>query len=139
MRIRANIVRQARRGAAATELAIVLPFLAVAFGVAVGFCRAYFVTQTLQASAHAGVLYASGATYGSPGTSAEDAAKQAAILEAVSLNPALQAENVDVRFTSTSATVTISYEVPLLTSILGGARSVPVSRSATLNLAPTGP
>jgi Flp pilus assembly protein TadG len=130
---------RARAGAAAAELAILLPFLALAFAVALDFCRAYHATQTIQSSAHAGALYASGTVYAAPGTSAEDAAKQAAVAEAASLQPALVSDQITVTFTATTVTVNVAYDVPLLTSILAGAQSVSLARSVTLNLAPQGP
>ena len=128
-----------RAGAAATELAILLPFLALAFAVALDFCRAYQATETIQTAAYAGSMYASGTTYAASGTSPEDAARQAVLNEAVSLQPALTADQITVTMTSNTATVTISYDIPLLTPVLAGSAAVSVTRSVTMNLAPTGP
>jgi Flp pilus assembly protein TadG len=128
-----------RRGAAATELAILLPFLALAFAVALDFCRAYQATQTIQTAAYAGAMYASGNTYAPMGTSLTDAAQQAALTEAVSLQPPLTSDQITVTITANTATVSISYNVPLLTQLLMGSTAVPVTRSVTMNLAPTGP
>jgi Flp pilus assembly protein TadG len=128
-----------RTGAAATELAILLPFLALVFAVTLDFCRAYQATQTIQTAAYAGSLYASGTAYAPSATSPEDAARQAALAEAVSLQPPLTADQITVTITSTTAAVSISYDIPLLTPVLAGSTSVSVTRSVTMNLAPTGP
>lgn len=125
-----------RHGAAAAELAILLPFLSVAFAVTLDFCRAYHASQTIQASAHAGALYASGAVYRAAEDTAEEAAKKAAVAEAASLQPAVVSAKVSVSFTATTAVVSVTYDVPLLTTLLNGARSVTVTRSVTMNLAP---
>src|SRR5690349_621521 len=51
---------RARRGAAAAELAVCLPFIALLFAVTVDFCRLYYYTQTLHGCAEAGAEYAAG-------------------------------------------------------------------------------
>ncbi len=48
-----------RRAAAAVELAILLPFLAFLFVVAVDFCRVFYFSLTLTNCARNGALYAS--------------------------------------------------------------------------------
>jgi len=121
------------------ELAILLPFLALAFGVALDFCRAYQATLTIQAAAYAGAMYASGTAYLPTGTSLQDGARQAVLTEAVSLQPPLTTAQITVTFTPTTAIVTVSYDIPLLTPVMAGSNSVSVTRSVTMNLAPTGP
>src|SRR5437868_11657545 len=49
-----------RRGTAAAELAICLPFVALLFTVAVDFCRLYNQTQIVQGCAEAAAFYAAG-------------------------------------------------------------------------------
>src|SRR5437899_12006503 len=93
-----------RPGAAATELAILLPFLALMFVVAVDFCRVFFQAQTVQGCARAGALYASGAVPGDPSLSAADAAVQAAVAEGTSLNPPVAAADVTVTTAGTQVT-----------------------------------
>src|SRR5690349_5758726 len=48
-----------RRGAAAVELAVLLPLLVFLFVITVDFARIYYFTLTLQNCARAGALYAS--------------------------------------------------------------------------------
>jgi len=125
-----------RRGAAAAELAILLPFMALTFSVVLDFCRAYHVTQTIQSSAHAAALYASGTATPPPDTTAEQAAKDAAVAEAASLQPPLDPACVIVVIGGSTAQVTVSYDFRLLTPLLGEAGSVTITRSATMEVAP---
>jgi Flp pilus assembly protein TadG len=129
-------MKASRKGAAATELAILLPFLALAFAVVLDFCRAYHVTQTIQSSAQAAAWYASGTAYAAAGKSAEDAAKQAAAAEAASLQPPLDPDKVVVTFTGNLVRVAVTYDVPLVTPFVNASGSVTVTRSVTMNLAP---
>lgn len=141
-----------RRGAAAAELAIVLPFVALLFVVAVDFCRLYYQTQTVQGCAQAGVVYAAG--YGSasqadaaaaaallgggqtvlPDSDAArtEAARQAAVAEGVALNPPLQESNVQVTLANGEATVTVSYPCTLITPVLGPSGTITITRSVSM-------
>src|SRR5438552_3318495 len=49
-----------RPGAAAAELAILLPFLGLMFVTALDFCRVFYAAQTIENSARSAALYASG-------------------------------------------------------------------------------
>jgi Flp pilus assembly protein TadG len=125
--------RAVRHGAAATELAIWLPFLALLFAVAVDFCRVYFATQTVQNCAAAGALYASGVSVADPdNVSTSDAIVQAALAEGVSLNPPLQQANVTTSTSGSSTQVTVTYDFPLLTSLPGLSNKVTITRSVTM-------
>jgi Flp pilus assembly protein TadG len=138
-----------RHGAAAAELAILLPFILLLFAVAVDFCRLYYQTQTLQNSAYAGALAATatavpGATPSetllqSEGASLDqariDAAKQAAVAEAVSLGPPLSAGAVAVSLSGNRVTVRVTYDCKLLTPVLGASRSKTITREVTMRLA----
>ena len=129
--------RFVRRGVAATELAIWLPFLALMFAVAIDFCRIYFSTQTVQNCAAAGALYASGVASADPANvSASDAIAQAAIAEGVSLNPPLQQANVTTTTSGSSVQVSVSYDFPLLTRLPGLGGTVKITRSVTMATVP---
>jgi Flp pilus assembly protein TadG len=132
----AAVGRQQRRGAAAAELAVLLPFLALLFVVALDFGRVFFVTQTLDQCAYAGALYASGTAWTSSSTGPTQAARTAACADGTTLDPPLQESQVDVALTATTATVTVHYQFQLLTPVLGPAGTVALQRSVTLNLAP---
>ena len=66
----------------------------------------------------------------------EQAAKQAALADAVDLNPPLQPENVTVVLDKTTATVTVQYEFPLLTLLLGTNSNVVLQRTVTMGMTP---
>jgi Flp pilus assembly protein TadG len=125
-----------RPGAAAVELAILLPFLALMFLVSVDFCRVFYYTQTLQGCAEVGALYASGTAQPPPNTSATDAATQAALAEGTLLSPALTSSNVSVSVTGNSATVTVTYGFQTLVPYPGLARTLTLTRTATMTMAP---
>jgi Flp pilus assembly protein TadG len=139
-----------RRGAAAAELAILLPFLALLFAVAVDFCRLYNQTQVVVGCAETGACYAAGfswpnqadaaAAQGSSSTTISpdsdaariQAARLAAVAEGVSLNPPLQESNVQVAIANGQATVTITYDCTLFTPILSASRVQTITRSVTM-------
>jgi len=125
-----------RRGLAATELAILLPFVGLLFMVAVDFCRVYFVTQTLQNSAQTAAMFASGTAKSSALVPVENTAKQMAIADAASLDPPLKAENVTVTFDAQTVTVTIQYEFPMFTTIYAESGKVVLQRKVTVAKAP---
>lgn len=121
-----------RRGAAATELALALPFLCLLFAVAADFCRVYHYTQTLTGCAYAAALYGSGGAWsGAPGQAAA-AATQAAVAEGGSLNPPLAAGDVTVTTSGTTVTATVTYSCPLLTPVLGPGRAVQLTRQVSM-------
>jgi len=134
-----------RAGAAATELAVVLPFVVLLFTVAADFCRVYYYTQTLQNCAYAAALYASGTarpltstslgTLGNLTPVRTAAATDAAVAEGTTLNPPLAASNVQVTYSGGAATATITYDCPLLTPVLGSTQSVHLTRQVTMAVA----
>ena len=103
------LIANARRAAMAAEMAIVLPFVSLMFLIAADFCRVFYCSQTVQACAETGAMYACGAAQPNTGTTATVAAQQAAVAEGTSLSPALQTSNVNVSITSSVATVTVTY------------------------------
>jgi Flp pilus assembly protein TadG len=128
-----------RHGAAAAELAIVLPLLTLVFLVALDFCRAYYCTQTVQAAANSAAMYASGTALPAANTTAEDAARQAAVAEGTSLRPPLTTDNVAVSVANGMATVTVTYEFHAL---FGGGivpGQINVVRTVTMSVAPAPP
>src|SRR5262245_10626212 len=106
---RVKRIREGRGGAAAVELAVLLPFLAVMFAGALDFCRAFYATQALESAVRVAALYASGTTSNPNAADATDAAQQAAVAECSTLDPPLQAENVTTSFSGGRAVVTVTY------------------------------
>jgi Flp pilus assembly protein TadG len=130
-------VRNPRRGAAATELAILLPFIGLMFTAALDFARIFYVTQTLENCAYAGALYASGTAWAPSSSQGVTAAAQsAACADGTTLTPPLQPANVTVTLDPTRATVRVDYDFQLVTPILGPAQTVHLTRTVVLNLAP---
>ncbi len=138
-----------RPGAAATELAVLLPFVAFLFVVAVDFCRIYNQTLTLRACAEAGALYAGGYSWPNQDDAAAAsaggqtvqpdstaariaAARSAAAAEGTSLNPPLDTSNVQVTIANGQATVTVTYTCTMLTPVLGASRQQSITRSVTM-------
>jgi Flp pilus assembly protein TadG len=137
MRLRPQ-VRGRRRAAAAVELAVLLPFLVLAFLVAVDFCRVFHATQTVQGSAEAAALYASGTALPPAGSTPADAATQAALAEAAALDPPLQPGAVSIVTDSTAKTVTVTVTYPFQTLVPypGLGQTLTLQRSACVVQAP---
>lgn len=129
---------QRRSGSAAAELAILLPFVALLTAVAVDFCRAYYHAQVVQACAEAGALYASETARRNPNTTTDDsnAAVQAALAAGASLQPPLTDANVSVRLGGGMATVTVTYQLPAITSVPGMPNAFTIQRSVQMVLVP---
>jgi Flp pilus assembly protein TadG len=127
-----------RRGAAAAELAILLPFIALLFGVTLDFCRIFHASQTIQNCAYAGALYASESAEARPEFSdAEEAARDAAVAEGASLSPPLKGANVATTYDGTgNTTVTVRYDFALITPFMGIGRKITIMRSVTMNVVP---
>ncbi|WP_020474686.1 TadE/TadG family type IV pilus assembly protein [Zavarzinella formosa] len=125
-----------RPGAAAVELALVLPFLVVMFTAAVDFARIYHITQTIQECAQSGAIYASGTAQFSSSIDNTQAATNAACASGANLSPAVQAANVSVVIDSTgkTATVTVTYTFNSIMPFLSSATVI--TRSATMSQAP---
>lgn len=127
-----------RGGAAAVELAIVLPLLCLLFVIAVDFGRAFYFSIIVANCARNGALYGS-----QDPTSAVDTSgiKSAAEKDAGNLN--LQNLTISSSTNSatnpTSVTVSASYPFTTLTNypVVGGTRTI--SRTVTMSVAPWTP
>jgi Flp pilus assembly protein TadG len=117
-------------------MAIVLPFVALLFTVAVDFCRVFHCTQTVQGCAQTAALYASGTALPPPNTSAEDAARQAASADGAVLEPPLKADDVAITGDGTTVTVTVTYQFSTFLPYPGLPQPLTVVRTAQLPVAP---
>lgn len=126
-----------RPGAAAVELAVLLPLLSLAFVATLDFARVFHATQVLQNAAYAGGLAASG-TVLSPNhpDNVTTAARTAACAEGPSFSPPVRAEDVAVTVTSSNVTVTVSCDYPLVSSLVFASTTVRLERSVSLPVAP---
>lgn len=126
-----------RRGAAAVEMALVLPFLMLMFVVAVDFARIFHVTQALHHSVYSGALVASG-TSPTPTlpVSLLGRVKEAVCAAATGLPLPIDPDSVSMSGASDTVTVTVDYDFPLATGVLGSSGTVRLRRGMTLPVAP---
>jgi Flp pilus assembly protein TadG len=130
------IHRHKRSAAAALELAVVLPFLALMFAAAVDFGRVFHTTQVLQTAASDGAMYASGTSWAAASTTTPiDAARNAAVSVGSRLDPPLRPDQVNVSIVGNTATVTVTYDFPLLTGFLYP-NGTQLQRTSTVRVAP---
>ncbi len=129
---------RARRGAAAAELAILLPFLAIVFVAGLDFARVYYSALTITNCARNGATYASM----DPNHAADTAGIQAAALaDASDLSPA---PNV-TSSTGTDADgnpnvqVTVTYDFQMLTPFLATGATFHLTRTVEMRVAPLQP
>jgi Flp pilus assembly protein TadG len=135
MTIRRNTIyreRARRRGAAATELAILLPFIVLLLVIALDYCRVFYYSQTLRSCASCAAMYASGTVKHDPATTREDAAKEAAVREGATLSPPLKAQQVTVAIDTATATATVVYEFRTLTGYPGLPRNITIRHDVTM-------
>jgi Flp pilus assembly protein TadG len=128
-----------RKGAVAAEAAILLPFIALMFVVAVDFCRVFYATQTVQSCADVAALYASGTAMSDPSVSPTAAAQQAVVAEGASLSPPLTRDAVTISVQNGLVTATVTYQFQTLTGYPGLPGNVTITRTVQMRLAPTGP
>jgi Flp pilus assembly protein TadG len=86
-----GLKRHTRRGVAASELALVMPFLAFILMAALDFARLYYTYLTITSCARNGALYGCLSPSNSTNTSG---IQSAALADASSLNPALPSSNI---------------------------------------------
>ncbi len=125
---------RSRSGAAAVELAIVVPFVTFMFIVASDYCRVYYVVQVLNNAARCGAMYASGTAPAANGLTPLQAAQQAALAEAVSLDPPLQLSDVQLTSSANNVTVTVNYQFQTISPYLGLPPQLALSAAVTMPL-----
>lgn len=135
--MRVNLASNRRPGAAAIELAVVLPLLIFIFGAAVDYARIFHATQVVSAATGNGAQYASGTHWvpGSSNTANADAARAAILAEGAELDPPLSAENISITTDGAYSVVTVTYDMPLILNVLYSGRSVAISRTAKVRYA----
>lgn len=132
--------RPDRRGAAAVELALLLPFLSLLGLGAVDFARVFHAYATITTCARNGAIYASDPTASANSPYANYAA--AAVADGASLIPQLTAAGVSSTNGSDAyggyVAVTVTYQLPMLTGLLGSS-SQTLSRTVRMRVVPTSP
>jgi hypothetical protein len=123
-------------------LAILLPFLAFLFVVAVDFARVFYYSLTIENCARNGALWASDPNGASQ--SPYSTVQQAALADAGSLKPTLNSSNI----TSGSGTdadnnpfvsVTITYPFQTVTTYPGIPNQLTITRTVRMPVLPTTP
>jgi hypothetical protein len=134
------------RGIAATELAVLLPFLSAIFVLAIDYARVFYATVVVANCARNGAVYASNiANYpGWEGQATTYASiQQAALADAGGLSPAITASNVAVTSSSQDGnsliTVTVTYTFTTVTNFPLLPSSITIQRSIQTRVAPAAP
>src|SRR5262245_47232231 len=124
--------RQARSGAAALELCLVLPVLCFLFVLSVDFSRIFYYDLTLANCARAGAIYASKDPASAVDTSGiQDAAsKDAGNLDAKLFTVASTPDNISK---PTYVTVTVTYPFKTITRYPGIPSTITLSRAIVAN------
>jgi Flp pilus assembly protein TadG len=129
--------RDRRRGVAAVELAVLLPFLAFLLVITIDFSRIYYVTLTLNNCARNGALYACD----NPTNAADTTGIQnAALADASNLTPAPTVTSI----TGTDSDgqyveVTVSYQFHTITNYPGVPSTVNITRTVHMRVSPVIP
>lgn len=121
-----------RRGAAAVELALVLPLLLLLVAMILDFARVFHTTQVLNTAACNGVAHTTGAAYD---PDSADPGRAAACRAGEALTPALRADQVTVASADGLMTVTVRYDCPMLTGFSHPDGAIRLERSATRTVA----
>jgi len=134
MRNRAN---QPRKAVASVELAILLPFIAFLFVIAVDFARVFYFSQVIENCARKGALYASDPK--------APAYQLYANVQQAALGPDSSGFNPQPTVTSTSGTdvegnpyvsVTVTWQFQTITGFPGVPSTVNISRTVQMRAAP---
>jgi Flp pilus assembly protein TadG len=129
-------VFEGRRGAAAVEFALLLPFLLFLFVVAVDYSRVFYYTQVIENCARNGALYACDPK--APANYLYSSVQQAALADAGNLNP-------QPTVTSTTGTdsagnayvaVTVAWQFKTTTGYPGVPNTINLSRTVQMRQAP---
>lgn len=120
---------QERRGVAAVELALLLPFLLLLWVIAIDWARIFYYTTTMMFSSRDGAYYSS--NY--PGIYSYNSAQEAALGESTNLNPA---PTVAVMDDGTYMTCRVTYTFNTVTSFPVVPSSTVITRQTIMRKAP---
>ncbi len=154
--VRESRKRQPRSGVAAVEFAMVLPFLAFLFVIAVDYGRIIYYTVTIDNCVHNGAIFASQTfdnqnqqwignnQYWQTPSGQISAVVNATLTDGGNLSPALTSNNVTVTSGTDAngnniATVTVSYTFQTITNFPGVPSTVTIQRSCEMRVAPATP
>ena len=134
-RYQSKSARRGRKGAAAVELAVVLPLLVFLFLLAIDFARVYYFSLTLTNCARAGALYAS-----DPAVQDEcpfPSTQAAALADATNISPAPKITESNGTDASGRAyvQVTASYTFATITGFPGIPNNIALNRTVKMYVA----
>jgi len=126
---------RARRGAAAVELALLLPLLVFLFAVGIDFCRVFYFSQVIETCARNGALYA--ADPKAAASNLYNNVQAAALADAPDLNPQPTVTSTSGTDTAGNAyvAVTVNWQFNTLTSF-PGVPNVTLSRTVQMRKTP---
>jgi Flp pilus assembly protein TadG len=126
-----------RPGAAAVELAVLVPFLAFMFVIAVDYARIFYFSQVIENCARKGALYASDPQ--APAYNLYANVQQAALgPDSTGLNPppAVTSTNGTDAAGNQYVSVTVNWTFSTITRFPGVPNSVTLSRTVQMRIAP---
>jgi Flp pilus assembly protein TadG len=128
-----------RRGVAAVELAVVLPFLAFLFVIAVDYGRIFYYSLTVENCARNGALYGSDPLAASQ--SPYKSISEAALADASNLSPqpTVSSRNGADPAGNSYVEVTVSWQFSTITNYPGVPSVTTLSRTVRMRVAPTTP
>ncbi|MCI0463222.1 MAG: pilus assembly protein [Gemmataceae bacterium] len=135
---RRNLVRTKHRGVAAAELAILLPFLAFLFVIAIDFSRCFYYLIAVTNCARNGAVYASSAPNHATDTTG---IQKAALADAAGLNPTPDVTSATGTDSSSNpyVRVTVSWTFRTVTNFPGVPNQIVLSRTVQMRVAPVLP
>ena len=130
-----NRARQERRGAAAVELAIVLPFIVFLFVIAVDFARVFYFSQVIENCARNGAVYGSNLT---TAQSPYEGIEGAALADAGGLSPQPTVTSTTGQDAAGNpfVQVTVTWQFQTVTGFPGVPSTVNLSRTVQMRVAP---
>lgn len=136
MKHRGSSAARQRKGAAAAEFALLVPFLVFVFSISVDFGRVFYYTQAIEACAKNGALYASDPQ--SPANSLYASLQKAAEADAADLSPKPTATSTTGKDANGDSyvRVTVTWQFTTFASIPGVSPSVTLTRTVQMRMAP---
>lgn len=138
-RLRSSAARRARRGVAAVEFAILLPFLVFALLVVVDFCRVFYSSITVSNCARNGALYGSADWKHATNAAGIRTAAQADAKSDLDLQRLEVAPAAFIDGSGTYVEVTVTYPFTTITQYPGIPRITSLSRTVRMSVVPDTP
>lgn len=131
-----NRTRRGRKAVAAVELAVLMPFLAFLFVIAVDFARIFYFSQILDNCARQGALYASDPQ--APAANLYSSVQEAALADAPALSPAPTVTSTNGTDSAENAyvSVTVAWSFKTITNFPGVPNNLNLTRTVQMRMVP---